>query len=211
MKIITLLLLVSITCLNINSKNYKKALNPYNKVIIIGLDKNVSSNYFPNITIAEELKTSIDSIDIVFNRIISNNIMLNRNAYCKFQYVNNSTKLKEILKVATIKGENENRHIDLSSIDKEKMKNFLSENKCDFILILNQHYLKWQDVPFRTLFSFVNYSLFDKEANEILQNKEYYTTMNLVDVNKMKKSSKRMIRKVVSSVERSIIQEKNIE
>ena len=52
---------------------------------------------------------------------------------------------------------------DLSAVPTEELQKVLDNADADYLLVLNQHYLKWQDQPLRTLFHIVSYTLFDKD------------------------------------------------
>ena len=82
----------------------------------------------------------------------------------------------------------------------EEMREIMSETDADYLLVLNQHYLKWQEQPLRTLFHIVSYSLFDKDKNEIISDNNFFTSMNLEEPNKIRKISKKSSVKIASNV-----------
>ena len=80
----------------------------------------------------------------------------------------------------------------------------MEEADGDYLLILNRHYLKWQDQPLRTLFHFVSYSLYDREKNEITHGTNYFTCMKPEGVKQFRKSSKKSSSKIASAIIRNI-------
>ena len=183
---------------NENSNVYTK------KVLVIGLD-NVNSNYFPQSMITEETGIPTDSISYTYNKIITNNIIQsNKDKDYTFVSPVVSSEINEIIDDIQLKGEEEERYIDLSSIDNNEYHRLIDASNADYVLFLNQHYLKWQEKPLRTLFHFVSYSLYDKNQKEITKGNNYFTCMNLEKADKLSKASRKSSSKIASTVIKSI-------
>ena len=174
------------------------------KVLVIGLD-NVNSNYFPQSMITEETGIPTDSISYTYNKIITNNI-IQSNKDKDYTFVSSvaSSEINEIIDDIQLKGEEEERYIDLSSIDNNEYHRLIDASNADYVLFLNQHYLKWQEKPLRTLFHFVSYSLYDKNQKEITKGNNYFTCMNLEKADKLSKASRKSSSKIASTVIKSI-------
>lgn len=174
------------------------------KVLVIGLD-NVNSNYFPQSMITEETGIPTDSISYTYNKIITNNIIQsNKDKDYTFVSPIVSSEINEIIDDIQLKGEEEERYIDLSSIDNNEYHRLIDASNADYVLFLNQHYLKWQEKPLRTLFHFVSYSLYDKNQKEITKGNNYFTCMNLEKADKLSKASRKSSSKIASTVIKSI-------
>lgn len=174
------------------------------KVLVIGLD-NVNSNYFPQSMITEETGIPTDSISYTYNKIITNNIIQsNKDKNFTFVRLEESSDIDEIIDDIELKGEDEEKYIDLSGMDKNEYLHLINETNADYILFLDQHYLKWQDEPLRTLFHFVSYSLYDKNQKEITKGNNYFTCMNLEKPEKLSKASRKSSSKIASTVIKSI-------
>lgn len=174
------------------------------KVLVIGLD-NVNSNYFPQSMITEETGIPTDSISYTYNKIITNNIIQsNKDKDYTFVSPVVSSEINEIIDDIQLKGEEEERYIDLSSIDNNEYHRLIDVSNADYVLFLNQHYLKWQEKPLRTLFHFVSYSLYDKNQKEITKGNNYFTCMNLEKADKLSKASRKSSSKIASTVIKSI-------
>lgn len=174
------------------------------KVLVIGLD-NVNSNYFPQSMITEETGIPTDSISYTYNKIITNNIIQsNKDKDYTFVSPVVSSEINEIIDDIQLKGEEEERYIDLSSIDNNEYHRLIDASNADYVLFLNQHYLKWQEKPLRTLFHFVSYSLYDKNQKEITKGINYFTCMNLEKADKLSKASRKSSSKIASTVIKSI-------
>lgn len=174
------------------------------KVLVIGLD-NVNSNYFPQSMITEETGIPTDSISYTYNKIITNNIIQsNKDKDYTFVSPVVSSEINEIIDDIQLKGEEEERYIDLSSIDNNEYHRLIDASNADYVLFLNQHYLKWQEKPLRTLFHFVSYSLYDKNQKEITKGNNYFTCMNLEKADKLSKASRKSSSKIASTVIKSI-------
>ena len=174
------------------------------KVLVIGLD-NVNSNYFPQSMITEETGIPTDSISYTYNKIITNNIIQsNKDKDYTFVSPVVSSEINEIIDDIQLKGEEEERYIDLSSIDNNEYHRLIDASNADYVLFLNQHYLKWQEKPLRTLFHYVSYSLYDKNQKEITKGNNYFTCMNLEKADKLSKASRKSSSKIASTVIKSI-------
>lgn len=174
------------------------------KVLVIGLD-NVNSNYFPQSMITEETGIPTDSISYTYNKIITNNIIQsNKDKYYTFVSPVGSTEINEIIDDIQLKGEEEESYIDLSTLDNGEYHRLIDAANADYVLFLNQHYLKWQEKPLRTLFHFVSYSLYDKNQKEITKGNNYFTCMNLEKADKLSKASRKSSSKIASTVIKSI-------
>lgn len=192
--------------LSANAEDYvnKNSNVSTKKVLVIGLD-NVNSNYFPQSMITEETCIPTDSISYTYNKIITNNIIQsNKDKDYTFVSPVVSSEINEIIDDIQLKGEEEERYIDLSSIDNNEYHRLIDASNADYVLFLNQHYLKWQEKPLRTLFHFVSYSLYDKNQKEITKGNNYFTCMNLEKADKLSKASRKSSSKIASTVIKSI-------
>ena len=60
----------------------------------------------------------------------------------------------QVLNEIKVNGESEDCYSDLSAVPTEELQKVLDNAGADYLLVLNQHYLKWQDQPLRTLFPY---------------------------------------------------------
>lgn len=180
--------------------NVTKPIN----VLVVGLD-NVESNYFPKTMITEETGIPTDSIGDTYNSVIINNIVgLNKDKNISFVAAPNIKFVNTLFKNATIKGEDEEKYVDIATVPKQSYKQLLEESDSDYILFLNQHYIKRQEKPLITLFHFVSFSLFDKSLNEVTKGNNYFTSMKLPDSKKLPAVSRKCSSKIVSTVVKRI-------
>jgi len=174
------------------------------KVLVVGLD-NVNSNYFPESMITEETGIPEDSIGETYNRIITDNIILaNKDKGVAFISSENISDADQLLGNVVVKGENEERYADVEQIDHKNYQQLMDEAQADYVLFLNQHYLKWQEKPLRTLFHFVSYSLYDKNQQEVTKGNNYFTCMNLEKADRLTKASRKSSSKIASAIVKSI-------
>lgn len=174
------------------------------KVLVVGLD-NVNSNYFPESMITEETGIPEDSIGETYNRIITDNIILaNKDKGVAFISSENISDADQLLGNVVVKGENEESYADVEHIDHKNYQQLMDEAQADYVLFLNQHYLKWQEKPLRTLFHFVSYSLYDKNQREVTKGNNYFTCMNLEKADRLTKASRKSSSKIASAIVKSI-------
>lgn len=151
-----------------------KANNNLVKVLVIGLHDNVESNYFPGSMITEETGIPTDSIDYTYNQIIAKNIIAsNKNKKYQFVTPEKAAAISSLLDKIRLEGEEEERYADLSQVDDNRYEQLIKDTDSDYVLFLNQHYLKWQEKPLRTLFHITSYSLFDKNQKEVTRGNNY--------------------------------------
>ena len=154
----------------------------------------MESNYFPGSMITEETGIPTDSIDYTYNQIIAKNIIAsNKNKKYQFVTPEKAAAISSLLDKIRLEGEEEERYADLSQVDDS-----------DYVLFLNQHYLKWQEKPLRTLFHITSYSLFDKNQKEVTRGNNYFTSMNLESKDKLSKDSRKSSSKIVSTIVKSL-------
>jgi len=105
--------------------------------------------------IAEETGMKADSIDQTYNTIIAENIAASvKNGDCKFIPANATQVTGQVLNEIKVNGESEDCYSDLSAVPTEELQKVLDNADADYLLVLNQHYLKWQDQPLAHAFPY---------------------------------------------------------
>lgn len=171
------------------------------KVLIVGLNDNVRSNYYYDASIAEETGIHADSIVTEFNRIIARNIEeALPESSCKFISAGHAAADETLLSQIECTGEAEQAHSNLNAIPAEKYKEILNQAQANYLLVLNQHYLKRQDQPMRTVFHMMSYTLYDQDRKEVLNGNQYFTSMKLETAEKIKSMSRKSTAKIASSI-----------
>jgi hypothetical protein len=175
------------------------------RILIVGLHDNVKSNYFYNGMIAEETGMSADSIDIEYNRIIAENIATGaKDDSYVFIASADETLRRQVVSEITLEGEGEEYACNLSGVEAGEWQQMLSSSDADYLLVLNSHYLKWQETPLRTLFHIVSYSLFDKDRQPVYHGNSYFTCMNLESPDRLRKISRKTSSRIASNVIKSL-------
>lgn len=178
------------------------------QILIVGLHDNVKSNYFYNRMIAEETGMQADSIDLAYNQIIAENIAAaSPKGPIHFIPANDIQIDGQVLDEIKINGESEDSYADLSAVPTVEWQKVLDKAGVDYLLILNQHYLKWQDQPLRTLFHIISYTLVDKEKKEICRGNNYFTCMHLENPAKLRKISRKSSSKIASAIIKTLDEE----
>ena len=203
-QVIIMLLFAQGISVTVSAKGSKKEENgDYHakQILIVGLHDNVKSNYFYNGMIAEETGMQADHIDREYNSIIAENIAAAvKDGGCRFIPATENLVNGQVLNEIKVNGESEDSYSDLSSVPTEELQKVLNNAGADYLLVLNQHYLKWQEQPLRTLFHIVSYTLFDKDKKEIYRGNNYFTCMNLENPDKVRKISRKSTSKIASSI-----------
>jgi len=189
------------------SNNDKDAKRKKEKtqILIVGLADNVKSNYYYNEKIAEETGIPVDRIHEQFNLIIAQNIASALpNSGCTFIAGNDNQLSKEFADQIEVKGEGENSTSSLSNLPSAALEQALAQAQASYLLVLNQHYLKRQEQPMRTVFHIVSYTLYDKNKKEILSGNQFFTYMKLESPEKIKEISRKSSSKIATSIVKSL-------
>ncbi|MDR3141603.1 MAG: hypothetical protein LBU37_07765 [Tannerellaceae bacterium] len=184
------------------AKNKRDGNSHATNVLMLGLNDNVRSNYFPKVMITEETGITEDRIDEEYNTIIMDNIMAANNGACKFipASVTVETSAHKWAGLIKVNGEGDECYSDLTPVPADEYRKTLDMAEAEYLLAINQHYLKWQETPMHTLFYIVSYTLFDKDKNEIYRGSSYFTSMNLERPEKLRKISGKTSSRIAASV-----------
>ena len=140
-----------------------------------------------------------------YNQVMVRNIIAG-NKDKKYQFVTSqkTALISKLLDEVKLQGEEEEKYADLSQVDDSSYEQLIKDTDSDYVLFLNQHYLKWQEKPLRTLFHITSYSLYDKNQKEVTHGNNYFTSMNLENKNKLSKDSRKSSSKIASSIVKSL-------
>lgn len=195
-------------CANARKSGAAEQPNKQIRVLIVGASDNVKSNYYYDELIAEQTAIPVDSIDWQFNQLVANNLG-DIAAKGDFDFVLLSpTQLawSELTSHLEVKGEGQTCSSDLSDLPTTTYQELLRQVEADYLLVLNQHYLKWQEQPMRTLFHIMSYSVYDKNKNPIYSGNEFFTSMKLEKLDRVAKLIKKPSEKIAQEVIRVIRQ-----
>lgn len=175
------------------------------QILIVGLNDNIRSNYYYDASIAEETGINADSVVKKFNTIIAKNIAeaLPKSA-CKFIAENSQSTHEELANKIEFHGEGENCNSSLSKIPMDTYREVLNKENAKYLLVINQHYLKRQEQPMRTVFHIVSYTLYDQDQKEVLNGNQFFTSMKLESAEKIKQISRKSTAKIASSIARTL-------
>ena len=200
-----LLLLLQATTPSWSKKNDAAAGKREARILIIGLNNNVSSNYYYKEQIASETGMAADSIGWHYNNIIARNIVeATSKSSCKFVAGNTDPSYDGLIGKIEVKGEAEECNANLSQVSSDEMQQMFDHAHADYVLVLKQHYLKWQEQPMRTVFHMVSYTLYSKDKKEVYSGSQYFTTMNLEAPEKMMQLSRKSSAKIASAIARTL-------
>lgn len=200
------MVLATACCLNLAARGKADASKANKQVLVIGLNDNIRSNHFPTTMLSEETGLVVDSIDVAYNRAIAMNIVtsVKEGAALTFKAHEGIDRWESLLTNVTLEGENEESYANLSNIAQAELEQLMEEADADYLLILNQHYLKWQEEPLRTLFHFVSYSLYNKEKEEITRGHNYFTCMKPENEMQLRKSSRKSSSKIALAITKNV-------
>lgn len=203
-----LILLATLSCILVTASQARERGNNNitsgKHILMLGLTDNVRSNFFSKLMITEEMGVNEDMIDKEYNSIIMENIMTSANGTCKFIPVCAETSAPEWISMIRVEGEADKCYSDVSMVPSDDYRNVLDMAGAEYLLVLNQHYLKLQEKPMLTLFHIVSYTLFDKDQNEVYRGSGYFTSINPERPDKLKKISVKTSSRIASTITNQI-------
>lgn len=178
-----------------------------NRIVVVGLNDNVSSNHFLLSDLAEATNCNADSISQIYNKVIIDNLSRNalKSGLGLYAPAANLQPLwNNILKNAVLGGEYEESTSDFSRIDVNQFRKVMEDEKASYLLVLDCHYLKYQERPLLTLFHFVNYSLYDVNEKKVASGQCYFTSFAPQNAKEMEKSSEKVSKKILASLSKQL-------
>lgn len=176
------------------------------RVMVVGLPGNVCSNYYPISMISEETGIPSDSVAVAYNNAIAQNIVsTNKSSRISFFIPANKSGVNDVTSKIDLKGDvAEDRQADLSRVGAETFRRLLSQNNADYVLFLNQHYLKWQEKPMQTLFHITSYSLYNNDMQEVAHGNNNFASFDLESAEKLHKDARKSSSKILSAVVKNL-------
>ncbi len=171
------------------------------KVLVVAPSENVKSDYYVKEMLTEGTGINKDSVCYTYNNVIAN--VLQQVASKENLVVLNGCGTT-LLNGIKLSGEGENAVADISGVDKQKFSDEMRESGASFLLVLDQHYLKYQELPFRTMFHFVNYTLYDANERKLGQGRSYFTSFEPQSAKDMSKSSLKSSKKMIAEISKII-------
>jgi hypothetical protein len=143
--------------------------------------------------ISQETGIPADSVVYVYNIAIAANIIDgNKNDGVEFIMPKNSGEMRAVIQKVSLQGDEAlNKSANLSQVSGNEYQQLLADNDADYVLLLNQHYLKWQEKPMQTVFHITSYSVFDKDKNEVIHGNNNFTTMSLEGQEKLYRDARK--------------------
>lgn len=177
---------------------------PLPKVLVVAPDNNVNSDYYVPEMLTEGTGIGKDSISYTYNNVIAAALQKAASKE-KIVVVNGCSKLPaSIAKGIRLSGDGENATVDLSMVNKGQLGQEMRQLGASYLLVIDQHFLKYQEVPFRTMFHFVNYSVYDSNERKLGQGKSYFTSFEPQSAKDMAKSSQKSSKKMVEDISKMI-------
>lgn len=178
------------------------------RVLVVSVKDNVKSNYFDKDILSEDSKIAADSICYIYNKVIGENISaVAKKEKSAYMFVDGNTikdDCNNFIQQVNLTGEEDKLASDLASVNDEQLKSLLDKAGAAYLLVLDAHYLRYQELPFKTIFHYVNYSLYDANKNRLAQGSNYFTSINPQNEMQMLKSSRKSTAKIVDMVENTL-------
>jgi hypothetical protein len=173
-------------------------------VLIITAADNIKSNHYYDDYIAKEMGVSVDSLDYYFNGSVTRHLQSLHEGALEYTLLSESDQpsVKEDIEIS---GEAEGSVASVDKMSLEEYHSLLEKNHTEFLLVINQHYLKkMESGTMNTVFHIVSYTLFDKDKKQLNTSSLYYSTIKLDKPNKMESQLKKTAAKMASKLEKVV-------
>ena len=177
-------------------------------VLVVGLNDNIKSNYYSRDMLAESTDITEDSLCLIYNKVIENSLATaarkDKSPYNIVASGSEQNAWNAIARNVRLEGEDEKAAADLTTVNNDQLRNLLKQAGASYLLVLDAHYMKYQEKPFKTLFHYVNYSLYDSNKKKLAQGSNYFTSINPQNKKQMMKSSKKSSEKILDLIEKTL-------
>lgn len=173
-------------------------------VLIITAADNIKSNHYYDDYIAKEMGVSVDSLDYYFNGSVTRHLQSLHEGALEYTLLseNDQPAVKEDIEIS---GEAEGSVASVDKMSLEEYHSLLEKNHTEFLLVINQHYLKkMESGTMNTVFHIISYTLFDKDKKQLNTSSLYYSTIKLDKPNKMESQLKKTAAKMASKLEKVV-------
>lgn len=173
------------------------------KVIVVGLNDNVRSNYFNHALLAEDTGIAEDSICYVYNKVIEQNLRRLGGGIsfeCWTANQLNGQLWRPLISSMAVQGEGPNVTSDLSHIDKSMLKAAMQQEGARYLLVIDAHYLDYREKPMPMLYHYVNYSCYDSDERKVATGQSYFPAYEPQGEKEMTRSSMKLTRKIVDRI-----------
>lgn len=174
-------------------------------VLVIGIPReNITSNYYYDGLIAEKISIPVDSLAGFFNRAIVSRLPDAGAGPARFICRGNHPRDRALAAGLRYEGEEENIRVDLSRVSRDALARLLDDFNADFLLLVNQYYMKQETEPFPYLYHIIHYELYDRDKTTRYRGVASFDTPDLMPAPRLDKYYKKIASKIVSRVNRAI-------
>lgn len=173
-------------------------------VLIISATNNIKSNHYYDDLIAKEIGVQVDSLDFYFNGEVKRNLIANEPSKMHFVTTISNEDLALLNQQLEIIGEGESSEASIDHISLTSYQTMLNKANTNYLLVINQHYLKKIDETMNTVYHIISYTLFDKDKQKVNSATQYYATMKLENVKVMVPLIKKTTSKIALKLNKSM-------
>lgn len=175
------------------------------RILVVGLDRNIKSNYYDPEMLSEGTGIVKDSLSSVYNEVIEANLAKAAKDKSKYFLIPvKGNDWKDLTSDVVLKGDGEHVSSDWSHINANELRALMQKTSADYLLVLDTHYLKYQEKPFKTVFHFINYSLYNNNKEKLTQGSSYFTSFAPQSEKEMANSSRKSSQKILSDIIKTI-------
>ena len=208
-KIVLILSLVALTLSNVfaEKKNEVKEYSNSTDVIrvaFLGVDiNNLRSNYLGDDVIAEKFSADEDSINVAFNQDFFEALRKNGSKKGKYDFVYCChTNNKNFLDRITYKEEGDEMYSDISEITQEDFNAVIDNAHADFMVLIDQYYIKKEGYPYHNYSHIINYSVFNKDKIKVSKGCYRFTSIEMEKLDDYSKQFMKAADKLVAKIEK---------
>lgn len=174
-------------------------------ILVVGFAGNINSNFLSEQMVAERFEVCPQTIDSVLHeKLLQGFGNLSQNPNLKFIFPESIEEASRIRNVFTFNGDSENMYPELSETNEMEFRAVMDQYNADYIMVFGQYYLKWREEPFQTFFHILNYSLINRNLQEMNRGNEFFTTFVDFRARDVEKQLSKLIQRSAANVRRTI-------
>jgi hypothetical protein len=172
------------------------------RIAFLGIGSgNLRSNYFSDETIAERMNVPEDSIHEVFNGVF-------------FEYLNHASlkggkadvvycclgEGKAILESVKYDNRGDEMESDLSAVPQGELSDFLQKTSTDYLVLVDQYYIKREGYPYHNISHIINYSVYDGKKKVVCRGRHRFSSLDMDDLGSYSRQFSKIASKLLAKI-----------
>ncbi|MCC8152828.1 MAG: hypothetical protein LIP01_00590, partial [Tannerellaceae bacterium] len=190
-----------------SAKEKAESKNSYHKnesarIAFLGVPMhNLRSNYFTNDLLAEKMDAPEDAIDEVFSKNFFTLLEKACTRTNKMEAVYCCCEdAQSILKTVDFIEEGDGIKSDFSTVPAESIDALLEKTMADYIVLIDQYYVKKEGYPYNNISHIISYSVYDENRTIVSQGRHHFTSLDMDELSRYNKQFSKAAHKLIAKI-----------